>query len=207
MLEQPCLETERLTLRPFTLEDAPEVKRLAGDWDIASTTIAIPHPYEDGMAEAWIGTHSEAFEKGELACFAVVLRGAGRLIGAVALEIDRDRRYADLGYWIAKPRWGRGYATEAARAVRDYGFEALGLDRIRACHFTRNPASGRVLEKVGMTFDLVIEGYVDKWGALEDVNVYSMTSGEYREMRERTRAGREQCRAESRGCESGQPEE
>jgi len=65
MMHQPELRTDRLTLRPFTLDDAPVVQRLAGDRDIASTTLNIRHPYEDGMPEEWIGTHQGRSERGE----------------------------------------------------------------------------------------------------------------------------------------------
>jgi len=61
MKESPTLETTRLILRPFTVADAPDVQRLAGDREIASSTLNVPHPYEDGMAEQWIGTHQEKY--------------------------------------------------------------------------------------------------------------------------------------------------
>ena len=63
---QPTLETERLILRPFDLSDGPRIQLLAGDESIASTTLNIPHPYEDGMAEEWIRTHQDEFEKGNV---------------------------------------------------------------------------------------------------------------------------------------------
>lgn len=65
MAEIPSLQTERLILRPFFLQDAPAVKRLAGDLAVADTTLNIPHPYEDGVAEIWIGTHQANFEEGK----------------------------------------------------------------------------------------------------------------------------------------------
>ena len=60
-MEQPTTSSDRLILRPFTLADAPDTHRMVADWDIASTTLLIPHPYEDGMAEEWIGTHQSQF--------------------------------------------------------------------------------------------------------------------------------------------------
>ena len=87
MPQQPDLRTERLFLRSFNLSDAQEVQRLAGNRDIASTTLNIPHPYEDGMAEDWIGSHRQQFEKGEGVVFAITLLGSGQLIGAIGLVI------------------------------------------------------------------------------------------------------------------------
>jgi ribosomal-protein-alanine N-acetyltransferase len=75
MALQPTLTSDRLLLRPFTLADAPDVQRLAGDRDIASTTLNIPHPYEDGVAETWIGGHRERFDKGEQASLVSCIGG------------------------------------------------------------------------------------------------------------------------------------
>jgi ribosomal-protein-alanine N-acetyltransferase len=71
MNEQPVLMTDRLLLRPFTLKDAPVVRRLAGDYEVASRTLDIPYPYPDGAAEAWIATHKSEFRKGKSAVYAV----------------------------------------------------------------------------------------------------------------------------------------
>jgi len=126
MKERPTLETTRLILRPFTVADAPDVQRLAGDREVASTTLNVPHPYEDGMAEQWIGTHQEKYERGELVNFALVRRADNALIGAIGLRITQQHTHAELGYWIGKSYWNAGYCTEAAHAVVAYGFEALG---------------------------------------------------------------------------------
>ena len=85
MKEIPVLETERLVLRPFGIEDAGEVQRLAGDWAVADTTLNIPHPYEDGMAEEWIATHQDEFAKEQGLTFAVTRKSDGCLVGAMSL--------------------------------------------------------------------------------------------------------------------------
>ena len=81
---------------------------------------------------------------------------------------------AELGYWIGKPYWGQGYCTEAARATLDFGFEQLGLNRIFAHHFARNPASGRVMQKIGMTREGRLRQHVKKWDAFEDLELYGI---------------------------------
>jgi [ribosomal protein S5]-alanine N-acetyltransferase len=139
----PSLKTDRLILRPFSLDDAKDVQRLAGDVDIAKTTLTIPHPYEDDKAEEWIGTHQKDFKDGVQVVFAIVEQKENELIGATGLSnIKSDFENAELGYWIGKDFWNKGYGTEAACAVLKYGFEVLGLHRIHAHHFGSNPASG-----------------------------------------------------------------
>lgn len=164
----PTLTTERLRLRPFALTDAAEVQRLAGDRRIADTTKTVPHPYLDGMAEAWIATHSKS------ASTNLAVEHEGRLVGAMSLATDAGSHQAELGYWIGEPYWGRGFATEAARALLAHALEALGLDRVHACHLSRNPASGRVLAKLGMKHEGRRVGHVKKWGLLEDLELYGV---------------------------------
>jgi ribosomal-protein-alanine N-acetyltransferase len=170
----PRLETERLTLRPFELADAQEVQRLAGDRAIADTTLNIPHPYIDGEAEKWISTHRPKFESGEFATFAIVLRGSEALIGAISLHLSRRFDRAELGYWIGTPYWNEGYCTEAGQAVLGYGFKELGLNRIHAHYLKRNAASGRVMQKLGMSQEGILRQHVKKWDRYEDIVVYAI---------------------------------
>ncbi len=145
MIEWPViLSTVRLTLRPFRPQDAPDVSRLAGDREVAANTLTVPHPYEEGMASEWIAGHAPAAAAGERVVFALV-HEAG-LVGAMGLDFAPEHARAELGYWVGRPSWGQGFASEAARELVRYGFEVLGLNRIQAHHMVRNPASGRVLE-------------------------------------------------------------
>ena len=179
MRTAPPLLTERLLLRSLTLGDATGVQRLAGDRDIAATLATLPHPYEDGMAEKWIRSCSEKFQKDEALNFAITLRIDKNLIGGIALRLDQGNERGELGYWIGKPYWNCGYATEAAKAVVAYGFEVLKLNRIYAYHFTRNPASGRVLEKVGMRYEGYRRQHTKKWGNFEDSMGYGMLKADF----------------------------
>jgi RimJ/RimL family protein N-acetyltransferase len=172
MKKRPAIETERLLLRPFQLSDAEDVQRLAGDRAIADTTLEIPHPYADGMAEEWISTHQPKFEAGELSNFAIVLRISGELVGAIGLRIVPRFERAELGYWIGWSYWKNGYCTEAGRAVLQYGFLVLKLNRIHASHLTRNPASGRVMQKMGMAHEGRARQHGKKWDKFEDLELY-----------------------------------
>jgi RimJ/RimL family protein N-acetyltransferase len=176
---RPTLHTARLRLRAFAPEDAPVVQRLAGDFAVADTTLRIPHPYEDGMAEAWIASLADEYQAGRQVVFAITLTGTAELIGAIGLTIQHEHRRAELGYWIGRPFWGRGYATEAAGAVLAWGFGALELNRIFARHFARNPASGRVLEKIGMRPEGVSRAHVRRWDRFEDLVQLGILRKEY----------------------------
>ena len=174
MTNQLTIETERLLLRPFQIADAPEVQRLAGEKAIASTTLNMPHPYEDGMAEAWISGHQQRFEDDEEVIYAITLPDSGQLLGAIGLVISRQHDRAELGYWVGKPYWGNGYATEAGKAIISFGFHSMNLNRIFASHFLRNPASGRVMEKIGMRFEGSFRQHVKRWDIYEDLHYRSI---------------------------------
>jgi [ribosomal protein S5]-alanine N-acetyltransferase len=179
MSDQPILHTERLILRPFTLADSPAVYQLVRAREIADTTLAIPHPYEQGMAEKWIGTHQEDFDKGKSVHFALTVRENGELVGATGMEIEPVHAYAEIGYWVGVPYWGRGYCTEAVAAVLEYAFQERGLNRIYAVHFKRNPASGRVMQKNGMLYEGCLRQHVRKWGAYEDLMQYGILQSDW----------------------------
>ncbi|MCG9126273.1 GNAT family N-acetyltransferase [Candidatus Poribacteria bacterium] len=179
MLKPPILHTERLLLRPFLLEDASEVQRLAGDRDIAANTAVIPHPYEEGMAEEWIRTHRQSLEDGTAFNLAIILKDNVRfepsdLIGAIGITIDTTNRIGELGFWIGKPYWNKGYCTEAAKEILKYGLDEIGLKSIHAFHLGRNPASGRVLQKIGMKYEDSFPNAIEKWGKMEDLIKYNM---------------------------------
>ena len=162
------------------LADAPEVQRLASDRDIAATTLSIPHPYEDGMAEEWIAAYQERFDRGEQVRFAITHRKERQLIGAIDLwAINKQHEKAEIGYWIGKPYWNQGYCTEAAHAALKYGFEVLELNRIHASHITRNPASGRVMQHIGMKHEGRRRQHTKKWGNYDDMEMYAILRSEY----------------------------
>jgi RimJ/RimL family protein N-acetyltransferase len=180
----PTLTTPHLVLRPFNLDDAPAVTELAGDYAIADTTLAIPHPYEEWMAVEWISKHQPTFESGEGITLAITRRPELILVGAISLfHIVPEYRLAEMGYWVGKPYWNLGYCTEAAREIIRYGFEELNLNRIQAQHLTRNPASGRVMQKAGMKFEGVLRQCVCRRGVFEDLAMYSILRQELAEGR------------------------
>ena len=117
MKEIPTLETERLVLRPFGLQDAADIQRLAGDRAIADTTFHIPHPYEDGMAEEWIFTHQDAFAQGQGVTFAITRKTDGSLIGAISPMSMVKGHQAELGSgYLAQSTWLRVLSPEFAKA-------------------------------------------------------------------------------------------
>jgi RimJ/RimL family protein N-acetyltransferase len=172
----PTLRTDRLVLRPFRPADAADVQRLAGRAEIASTTAHIPHPYSDGLAEAWIATHPQRFARDESAILAITLAASGDLLGSIGLEIRREHSRAELGYWVGVPYWNLGYTTEAAQEILRFAFEDLRLQRVFAMHFDRNPASGRVMEKIGMRREGRLRHHMVKNGIAEDVWIWGITS-------------------------------
>jgi RimJ/RimL family protein N-acetyltransferase len=197
----PRLYTPRLCLRPLTAADARRVQLLAGDARVAAYTARIPHPYGEGVAEAWIHSLEAAAAEAREYDFAITLAGTrtpgresdptetGYLIGVAGLaaEPDQQCRRAELGYWIGVPYWNRGFATEAARALLDFGFNRLRLHRIVAEHCVENPASGRVIQKLGMRHEGTLRSHFVKNGEFHDLEVYGILDAEWSSQRKKAR--------------------
>lgn len=170
----PPLRSERLLLRHYQSSDLDALVRLANDREIADTTLNIPHPYNLEAARQWISSHPQQIAAGALAPYAVTCAATGALFGTVSLNIDAAFRIAELGYWIGKPYWRQGICTEAADRLLRYGFETIALHRVHARHLARNPASGRVLRKIGMREEGLAREHTMKWGKYEDLVLYGM---------------------------------
>ena len=136
------LKTARLVLRAPSHSDVAVMVALAGDRRVAENTARIPHPYTAADA---VGLLDSINQNGGETVFAIALDGA--LIGMCGLDPRQDG--VELGYWLDVPFWGRGYATEAARALIDYAFAELGHEALSSGARVSNPASRRVLEKCG----------------------------------------------------------
>ncbi|MGQ0455571.1 MAG: GNAT family N-acetyltransferase [Hyphomicrobium sp.] len=135
------MKTPRLILRSLTDDDAPRIAALAGEWSVASMTGRIPYPYSVEAAHQWVS----GLAAGEMV---FGIEHAGELIGICGYTLENDGS-AQIGYWIGKPYWGRGFATEAVRALLNFGFTKGGVKRFNGRHFTDNLASARVITKLG----------------------------------------------------------
>jgi [ribosomal protein S5]-alanine N-acetyltransferase len=174
------LTTSRLNLRPFELADAPDVQRLAGDPRIAATTLNVPHPYPDGAAEKWISSHAQLFTDHQSIVYAITLKPDDQLIGCINfMAISKQHSRAEVGYWIGVDFWNNGYCTEALRALCNYGFKDLGLNKIVARHMANNMASGKVMTNVGMNKEGILKSDNYKNGKFVDAVIYGFTRDEF----------------------------
>ena len=138
--------TPRLLLRPGWAEDASALHQAIADEGVVRNLASAPWPYRADDAEAFLSRERGPGDPASL----IFLRTAGapRLIGGIGLD-RMDSGRMELGYWIARPFWGLGFATEAGRAVIANARDTLRLSHVSAGHFIDNPASGRVLRKLG----------------------------------------------------------
>jgi len=183
MKPYPTLHTERLILPEFTPEDAPEVGRLIGAWEVVRTLQDVPYPVEEGWAERFIDDSRRAFEAGESVSFAMALREGSQLVGSVLLKLNPRDDNGELAYFVGVPFWGCGYATEAVKEVVRYGFEEQGLHRIHANHFGSNPASGKVMRKIGMSNEGIRPEHYKRWEAYEDRVDYGLLARDWRKLK------------------------
>ncbi len=139
-----------VTLVPTDRAHAPAIQHLAAHPEVAATTL-VPHPYPADGAIRFI---EDVVLPGRAAGteHAFVMLSGGKVVGHISVKnMDRERGEAEMGYWVGRPYWGRGYASAAGRQMLDLAFGELGLERVYAHVLAQNPASGRVLEKIGFT--------------------------------------------------------
>lgn len=170
--------TKRLRLRPFQTTDAEAVHRLAGSQDVAAGTF-LPHPMDRQAAQDWVTERLKDQAAGTGVTFAITLLENGELIGSIGMELMLVHEQGRLTYWLGRDYWNQGYGTEAVTALVEYGFNSLKLHRIYAPHFHTNPASGRVLQKVGMTHEGRLREHYLRFGQRVDVELYGMIRNEF----------------------------
>lgn len=142
---EPTIETARLTLRPLRDSDLDEIVAEIGDLAVSRMLARVPHPYTRAHAEAFFAAATRNAEAGS-GLFLVVERN-GRVAGGIGLEAMPYT--CEFGYWLSRPNWGMGLATEAAAAILAYAFAVLDLRRIRSGYFAENTGSRRVQQKLG----------------------------------------------------------
>ena len=179
MAPPEILNTPRLWLRRFSIDDAQSVQEHADDMCIAAGVLEIPHPYTLEDAWQWIGQHQSLWQRGEQYIFAITEKETNALAGAASLRVNCAHSHAELGYWIGRPFRCRGYATEAAGALLEFGFLGLGLHRIYARHLDWNTPSSRVLVRIGMHFEGAMKGHACKWGSFHDVHFYGIQADDF----------------------------
>lgn len=183
--DHPRLVTDRLVLRGFEERDAPDIARHAGEYEMSVNFALPPFPYTPEDAHAWVKLSRELWAQKTGLSFALDSPADDSLIGSMGFKLALEHRRAEIGYWIARPHWGNGYATEAARRLVRYAFHDLNLNRVCACYYHWNRASGRVLEKCGLKHEGVQREHAMRLGRLADNVLMGVTRAEWEEARRR----------------------
>ena len=169
------LETRRLILRPYTMDDAERLTALLQDPEIYRWTSSIPFPYTADHAREFLTQRAIDEASGESFVWAITERSDGTIIGAMGLhDVSKVRGSAELGYWLGKDYRGYGYATEAARRVVSWCFEIGEFHRIQATYFPGNEASAGVMRNIGMQEEGLLRGYGFKNGKHHDLYLYAI---------------------------------
>lgn len=142
------LESERLLLRNPRAEDAFAIVPLASDWDVAKNLGTMPHPYTLEHAQTYLEKAKAGRAEGTNFNYSILRKADGTYMGSCGLHLRESGNF-ELGYWLGKPFWKQGYATEAARRLASFAFRELKIEKLFAGWYHDNPDSGRVLEKLG----------------------------------------------------------
>jgi RimJ/RimL family protein N-acetyltransferase len=146
---EALIETERLRLRAIGTRDGELITRFLAEYDVSKMLATVPHPYTRAHLEEFLARDRAAAASQTSLVLAIDCGGLIGMMGLSDIQTIEGERTATLGYWIGRPFWGRGFASEAAHALVDHAFAQLGFAGLKSGHFKENPASGRVLAKLG----------------------------------------------------------
>jgi len=172
--EKLMITTERLVLRLFQTSDAGTVAKLCNNYNIYKSTMYLPFPYSLDDALSWMEHHYDNFMEDFSYEFAVTDKETGELYGAIGLSNNKHFNQGEIAYWIGEEYWGKGYATEAAQSIVQFAFEEKKLHKVFARYFSTNPASGKVMEKIGMKQEGILKDHIIKDGKYEDLVYYGI---------------------------------
>lgn len=172
------LQGKALTMRPLEAGDVPDIHVLVQSKEIADNTF-VPMPYPPEAALEFVKSRRELWRTDEAYVFGIIEKLSDRFAGCMGLHPVPDHFRAEVGYWIGKPYWGRGLATEALRLLIQFGFERIKLNRIEAGHFAGNTASGRVMQKANMRFEAVRRQALWHRDRFRDAHWYAILREEY----------------------------
>lgn len=183
MMATTGLTTRRLLLRRFAPDDAEEVAEYAASPEWGRYLVNVPQPFTPRDAEEFVVRFASPETSGATVMFAIVLDG--KVIGEAYLNLDAQNQRAELGYSLSPEHWGKGLATEAARAVMDWGFQTSRLNKVFATCDPRNEPSRRVLERLGMSLEGQLRRHLLWRGEFRDVLHYGLLRGEWEKGRQR----------------------
>lgn len=163
------ITTKRLVLRLFQKSDAETVSLLCNNYNIYKNTLYLPYPYAIEDALMWIEPQLENYHSNKSYEFAITNKDSGALYGAIALTNNQRFNNGEIAYWIGEGYWGNGYATEAAQAILQFAFAEKQYHKVFARYFKSNPASGRVMQKLGIKQEGILIEQVLKENRYEDL--------------------------------------
>ncbi|NLM52496.1 MAG: GNAT family N-acetyltransferase [Firmicutes bacterium] len=175
----PQLETERLILRKLTLQDADDIFAYGSDPEVSRFMTWETHQSIE-ETKSFINFILDKYEKDEAGEWGIVLKSTGKLIGSVGIpRYDLQNKSAEIGYVLSRKYWGQGIMPEAVSRVLQFAFEEMGLNRIESCHYVRNEKSGRVMQKVGMSFEGVVREKIFAKNKFWDVKQYAILRSDW----------------------------
>lgn len=173
--------TKRLVLRRFTVDDAKDMyENWAKDSEVTKYLRWPPHTNVDvsrGLLSQWVASYADL----SYYSWAIALKENNIAIGSIGImEVSKVDQSGEIGYCMGKSWWGKGLMTEALKAVLQFSFEEVGFNRLEAVHSINNPASGRVMQKAGMTFEGIARQKYKANLGFQDCKIYSVLKQEYR---------------------------
>ncbi len=175
----PVLETERLLLRKMEMRDAQDMYEYSRDPLVAKYVLWEAHSSVSDT-KGYIRYMLRKYRNGEPSSWCIVEKATDKVVGTIGyMWYQQDNSACEVGYSLARKCWNRGYMTEALKAVLDYSFRELGINRVEAQHETENPASGAVMRKCGMAKEGTLRSRLYNKGRYVDVDLYSILRREY----------------------------